>query len=352
MNDNKFGGNVKSKFGSVQKRITPFIGNNFVWVLVLIMGVGAGIVNPTFLSSQNLLGILNANAYLGYLVVGASLVLISGNIDISFANNLIFSSIMGGRLMMKPGVEYPGVPGIPRLIPPWAIGLSWPLALVGMLGLSSLIGLINGFLVVKCRMNSLVVTIAIMFFLLGWSLVLGRGYRGMVLPEGFTYLGSAEIGPISVAVLFTVVVLAIMGVVLSRTTFGSHLYAVGGNRRAARAAGINDDRVTILAFVLCGFSSGLAGFLLMGRLATASAGMLSQTALFPAIAAAVIGGVSIYGGRGGVVGMVGGLLLMGMITNALSFAGVSSELVNVVTGVIILIAIGIDAFRRRRELRE
>ncbi len=343
---------MKSKFGSVQKRITPFIYNNFVWVLVLIMGVGAGIVNPTFLSSQNLLGILNANAYLGAMVVGISLVLISKNLDISIESNLVFSSLLAARLMMKPAGEPKIVPGIPTAVKIFGgVGLSWPLGLALVLVVSSLIGLINGLLVVKCRLNSLMVTLAMLILLLGGTLLLSSGLSVVVPPTGAQYLGSTYMGPISVAVVFLGVVLVIMGVVLSQTVFGSHLYAVGGNPRAARAAGINDDRVTILAFVLCGFFQGLAGIFLMGRIATAGMGM-SANALFPVIAAAVIGGVSMYGGRGGVVGMLGGLLLIGMITNALNIAAIPAEYVKVVIGLIILIALGIDAFRRRRELRE
>jgi len=327
---------------TISERIIPTIGNNFIWVLVVIMAIVAGILNPVFWSSQNLLNILNANAYLACMVLGMSLVLISANMDISLESNLLFTAMVGGILMMSP---------TPHLGFSAGLGWPWPLALVVMLALSSFIGLFNGILTVKLNMNPLIVTIAMMLGLLGGALVLASIFRVGNLPQGFLYMGSAEIGPVSVAVLFVLVMLVIAAVVLKKTTFGAHLYAVGGNRRAARAAGINDGRMIISAFVLCGFLSGVSAFILMGRLGTANAGM-SQQAIFLVAAAAMIGGVSMYGGRGGVGGMVGGLLLMGMIANLLTLAGVSSMYVNVVTMILILIALGIDSFRRRRQARE
>jgi len=320
---------------SISKRIIPAIGNNFIWALVVILAIVAGILNPVFWSSLNLLNILNANAYLACLVLGMSLVLISANMDISLESNMIFTSIVGGIMMMSPASG--------------GFGLPWPLVLVIMLALSSSIGLFNGILVVKFNMNALMVTIAMLIGLMGGALVLARDITIMYLPDGFRYLGSATIGPLSVAVLFVLVVFVIAAVVLKKTTFGAHLYAIGGNRQAARAAGINDNRVVLSAFVLCGLFAGLASFILMGRLGAASAGM-SQGVIFLVAAAAIIGGVSMYGGRGGIGGMVGGLLLMGMIANILTLAGVYGNWTNPVTGGIIIIALAIDYFRRRREM--
>jgi len=216
---------------------------------------------------------------------------------------------------------------------------------------SSLIGLINGFLVVKGRMNGFMVTLAMLILLLGLAMVVSQARNVTGLAEGFRYIGYATIGRVPVSVLFMLVVFVIMGVVLSRTVFGSNLYAVGGNRLAARAAGINDDRVIMSAYVLSGFFSGLSSFILVGRIGTVGVG-ISTSALFPVIAAAVIGGISIYGGRGGVVGMVGGLLLIGIITNALNLVAIPSEWVRVVTGFIILVALSIDAFKRRGQITE
>ena len=136
-------------------------------------------------------------------------------------------------------------------------------------------------------------------------------------------------------------------VILSRTVYGWQIFAVGGNREAASKAGINHERVIITAFAISGFLSGVAAFLLVGRLGAASAS-LSTGALFISFAAAVVGGVSIYGGRGSVGGMVGGGLLMGGIANAINISEIPSEWVSVVAGAIILVAVFVDALRARR----
>jgi simple sugar transport system permease protein/ribose transport system permease protein len=322
---------------TISRRIVPAIGNNFVWVLVVIMVIVAGVLNPAFWSLRNLLNILNANAYLSAMVLGMSLVLITKNIDISFESNMIFTAMVGGILVTNPALG--------------GMGLPWPLVLIAMLVLSTLIGLFISILVVKFHMNSLMVTIAMLIGLLGGALVLAKDRTIRNLPDGFRFIGAADIGPVSVAVLLMLFIFIIAAVVLKKTTFGAHIYAVGGNRPAARAAGIDDDRVVTSAYVFCGFFAGLAAVILMGRLGTASAGM-SQGVLFLVVAAAVIGGVSLEGGRGGAGGMVGGLLLMGMISNVLTLAGVSANYTNAVTGLIIVLALGIDSFRRRRQLRE
>ena len=244
--------------------------------------------------------------------------------------------------MMAPSTD-PNVAG--------GLGWPWPVALIAMLALASLFGFINGFCVVKFRMNALMVTIGSMLGLLGGALVLGRTYRIYDIPSGFKFIGAAQMGDISVAVIFVGALLIAAAVWMKKSVFGAHLYAIGGNRLAARAAGVNDGRVIITAFTVCGFLAGLSAFILMGRLGTASAGM-SNGAIFLVVAAAIVGGVSLFGGRGGVGGMVGGLLLIGMITNVLSLARISSLYVNVVTGAIILIALGIDAFKNRGTQKE
>jgi len=339
----------------VRNRIIPFISRNFIWVLVLIIWVGAGIANPVFWSVQNLLNILNANAYLGCLVIGTSFILITANMDLSIESNVVLSACVGGILMLpRRSGDLPGfgkAAGGIILRPPTGLGWPWPLALAGMMGVSSLVGLINGLLVVKGRLNPFMVTLAGMVSLLGLAMLVAKGRAIVQLPDGFKYIGSATIGSIPVSVIFMAVVFVIIHVVLTRTVFGSNVYAVGGNRRAARAAGINDDLIIITAFTLSGFFSGLSAFLLVGKLGCASAEITSG-ALFLTIAAAVVGGISLYGGRGSVPSMIGGLLLMGMIQNAMNMANVPFEYVRIVTGVVIVIAIGIDALRRRSLTRE
>jgi simple sugar transport system permease protein len=258
---------------------------------------------------------------------------------------MVFVAILAGYIMLPAATEQQAAVGLSG-----GMGLGWPIALGAMLLTATLIGVANGIMVVKARMNAFMVTLAVSIALSGFALVVGRGLRVLDIPDGFTYVGGGRIGSFPISVLFVIGLAVAIHVILTRTVVGRELYAVGSNRRAARAAGVNDDRVVIAAFIACGFLCGVAAWLLVGRLGTASAG-ISSGALFIAVAAAVIGGVSLYGGRGTVAGMLGGLLLVGAVTNALNLAVIPSEFVNVVAGAVILFAVFVDASRTRRQAR-
>lgn len=321
-----------------QAQVRQFLDRNFIWALLVLLMAVATIVNPVFLSPRNLGNILIAIVALGCLVIGQSLVLLLGLIDLSTEANMIFAAVLGGVLMLAPSG---------MAVTEGGFGLAWPIALAAMLSFATLVGLANGLCIARLRMNPFMVTLAMSLILTGFSIAIGQGRRVQNLPEGFRFLGSAQIGPIPVPVVVLLMLFVIAHVVLTRSAFGRKLYAVGSNRRAARAAGIDDVRVILTAYVLCGFLAGFAAYLLVGRLGTATAG-ISSGGLFISIAAAVVGGVSLFGGRGTVPGMLGGLLMMGTITNALNLAAIPSNLVNSVAGAVILMAVFIDAVRTRR----
>jgi ribose transport system permease protein len=159
-------------------------------------------------------------------------------------------------------------------------------------------------------------------------------------------VGSAKIGPAPVAAIFLLLLFGFAHIFLSRTVFGRRIYAVGSSPEAARASGIDVDRVAIVAYMLCGALSGVAAFLLVGRLGTASAG-ISNGALFLSIAAAVIGGVSLFGGQGTAAGMLGGLLIISVINNAMNLAAIPANMIRIVAGAAILLAVFVDAMRTR-----
>lgn len=325
--------------------ILSFFRVNFIWALLLLVMAGATIANPVFLTPANLFNILVASAFLGCLVLAESLVLLTGNFDLSIEANMIFVAIVGGLLMVEP-TTIEGTGG--SKIVSGGLGLPWPIALAAMLALATLIGLINGILIVKLKMNNFMVTLAGSIVLAGLALVVGEARNLFGIPDGFRFVGTAKIGPVPVAAIFLILLFIVAGFVLSRTVFGRRLYAVGSNRDAARAAGIDDEMTILLAYVICGFLSGLAAYVLVGRLGAASAA-ISNGALFLAVAAAVIGGVSLSGGRGTAVGMLGGLLVMASISNAMNLAQIPANFVRVVSGSVILLAVFVDALRARQK---
>jgi ribose/xylose/arabinose/galactoside ABC-type transport system permease subunit len=321
------------------RRVLAFGDRNFVWVLLLLLFVVGTFANPVFASPKNLVNILAAVVSLGCLVLAQSLVLISGHMDLSTESIMIICAIIAGVLLTPPQAGDNLTVG--------GVGLAWPLVIPIMLLVGTLIGAFNGFMVAKLRMNPFMTTLGVLVALSGLSLVIGRGRHVINLPPDFRWIGSASIATIPVGAIVLLLAFAVVGLILNRTAFGVHLYAVGSNRIAARAAGINDIRVIIAAYAGSGLLCGLAAFLLVGRLGSADAGISSGN-LFISIAAAVLGGVSLLGGRGTVTGMLGGLLLMGTITNALNIAAIDSTLINVVTGGIILLAVFVDGQRARR----
>lgn len=316
---------------------------SFIWVLLMLTVAGGSLSSPMFLSADNMFNVLLASASLGCLVLAQGVVLLIGNFDLSTEANMIFVAILGTLVMAQPSSTNLGS----GVFVGGGLGLPWPIGIASMILVAALVGLLNGLMVVKLRMNAFMVTLAMSIVLGGLAQVLAEGQTLFDIPAAFRWVGSAKIGPVPVAAIFLLLLFGIAHIVLSRTVFGRRLYAVGSSRDAARASGIDVDRVAIGAFVLCGALAGLAAFLLVGRLGTASAG-ISNGALFLSVAAAVIGGVSLFGGRGTAAGMLGGLLIISVINNAMNLASIPANMIRIVSGAAILLAVLVDAIRSRR----
>jgi simple sugar transport system permease protein len=215
------------------------------------------------------------------------------------------------------------------------------------LGTAGLIGLFNGFMVVRVGLNPFISTLGLLVLLRGGVLIVSSG-RSIYSPgKALTYLGSANLFGLPVSVLLFVAVAIVVGLVFQYHRYGRALYAVGGNEEAARAAGIDVDRIIWSAFVFAGLLAGLAGILMTGRLDSAVTTQ-GQGIIFSAFAAAVIGGVSLGGGRGTIIGVVSGVLLIGVINNLLTLAQVPSFYVQASTGAVIIIAAVLTTVASRR----
>ncbi|TIT96123.1 MAG: ABC transporter permease [Mesorhizobium sp.] len=307
-----------------------FLLDNVVW-MIIVFSILAGFLNPFFLSEGNLQNVLVQATTLGVLVLAVSFTLLIGEIDLSVVGNLVFSSMIGAYAMQQFGVH-------------------WTLAVLITIIAGVLVGLLNGYFVAYLRMNSLIATLAMGLFLQGAVLGATQARTMVVTDEGYSYLGSATIGswPVMPIALFVAYLLA--HVVLAYSAWGRNLYATGGNRRAANAAGINVKRARLGAFSASGFLAGVAGFLYTSYLGGVSVTVGSTTLLY-AVAAPVIGGVSLFGGRGRVIGMLGGTLLITVIQTGLQLINVSAYYIQMIGGAMILLAIAVDAFRIRSEER-
>ncbi len=309
-----------SAFGSA------FVANGFTMypVLLIIVIIGAFIA-PSFLTTVNLVNILEQVSVLGLTTIGLTFVVLIGRLDLSLEGIVGFAPMLAAVMLVPAaaggfGIELPG----------------W-MGLIIALGTAGLIGVFNGFMVVKVGLNPFISTLGLLVLLRGGVLIVSSG-RSIYSPgAALTFLGSATVGGIPVSVFVFLVVAVIVGVVFQFHRYGRALYAVGGNEEAARAAGINVDRVIWSAFIFAALLSGLAGVLMTGRLDSAVTTQ-GQGIIFSAFAAAVIGGVSLGGGKGTIIGVIGGVLLIGVINNLLTLAQVPSFYVQASTGAVIVVA--------------
>jgi ribose/xylose/arabinose/galactoside ABC-type transport system permease subunit len=285
------------------------------------------ILTPQFLTTSNLVNIVTQSSIVGIAAVGATFIIITGGIDLSVGSNVALSGMVAATLVSS-GLD--GLTGV----------------LVAIL-VATAVGAFNGASVTLLRLAPFIVTLAVLGMGRGLTLQISGGESVYDLPRAFTWLGGGTVVGIPVPVIMTVVVFAIGYLVLSRTTFGHQVYAVGGNREAARLAGIRDRRVLFAVYAIAGLCAGIAAITLVGRLGsatpTAATGLELQV-----IAAVVIGGTSLFGGKGSLAGTFVGVLLIGVINNGLTLLNVSPFWVQFMQGLLIFLAVLLDSYNSRR----
>lgn len=291
--------------------------------LLVVVGV---VIEPVFLTKDNLVNVLQQQTELSLLVLAEAMILISGKFDLSLESTIGLAPALGVGLVIPLASN-----GLGTDLPP---GLAIPICLL----VGVLVGAINGFLILRLRLSAFIVTLGMLIVLRGLQIGLTGGKNLFEIPPSVLYLGNAVwLGlPASIwicAVLFTAGMLA-----LGYLRHGRAIYALGGNLDAARAAGIRTDRVMWTVLILGSLLAALAGILMTGRLGSVSASQGSGM-IFTVFAAAVIGGVSLDGGKGSLFGALCGVIVLGLINNILTLAGVSAQWIQAIYGGIILIAL-------------
>ncbi|MBD8556024.1 ABC transporter permease [Rhizobium sp. CFBP 8762] len=309
-------------------RIIGWVLHNVVWIWLVALILGFGMFNEFFLTVLNMQNITVQATVLGMLGLAVALPLLVAEIDLSIPANLGFSSAIGALAYSDWGL-------------PW-----FPAMLIGI-AVATLVGFFNGLCITKLRMVSLIQTLSMMIILQGALLALTQGKTLTNLSDGYVWIGQATtIGGWPLMPLILLVALALIGVLLRMTILGRSIYAVGGNPLASNSAGIRVDRVKIITYTIAGFLAGVAGFLLASWQMAITSNQGSSYLLY-AIAAPIIGGVSVFGGRGNVVGILGGVLLLTVIQVGLAITNVPSFYVGMIGGFMIFIAVAIDAVRVR-----
>jgi simple sugar transport system permease protein len=285
-------------------------------VLVLLIVVGT-VVSPAFFTVSNFAGIGQQSSALGVVVVGESLILLIGGMDLSLESTFGLAPMVAAWLIVPVAAYGAGT------------DLSPYLGILVLLAVGAAVGLVNGLLIVKGRLNGFIVTLGMTIVLAGLQNGVVKAQSLFNLPSAFGYLGAASIGQLPVSLIVAVIIFILTGLFLRYHRVGRAIYAVGGNPAAARAAGIKIDRVKIGVYVAGSVLAAIGG-LMEGY---------GEGIIFSVFAAAVIGGVSLRGGRGNMVGAASGVILLGIVADILDLANVSNYWIEAIDGAVILFAL-------------
>jgi ribose transport system permease protein len=318
----------KHAAGSIwKKNLARYLGSLGLFVVILIFCIILSILTPVFITPTNLVNLLIQSTILAALALGSTYVIMTGGIDLSVGSVLAVSSVIGLDLIVN--VHSPVIVGV----------------LVSLL-VGALFGLVNGIAVTRFGVPPLIVTLATMGIARGVVLIYTNGANVTRIPNSITYLANGKILGIPVLLLVVGILAVIAHIVLSSTTFGRSVYASGGNELAARLAGIRTNTVITAAYVLSGLAAAIGGILLAARLASAgpNAGLGMELTV---IAAVVIGGTSLFGGQGNILGTILGVLLISLVSNAVNLLDVPPAWDQLVKGFVILVAALLDVYRRK-----
>jgi ribose transport system permease protein len=287
-----------------------------------------------FLKPANLAVIMRFVATFGLLAVGEVLVIITGGIDLSVGSMTALTGVLVAVLMLKGLGPLPPLPMLP--------------AILIVLAIAALVGLWHGFCVTRLRIPPFIITLGTWLMARGMAAFITRGYP-IVYPSDsrFLVLGQGTVYQIPIMFIALVGVALIVALILNSTTLGRHIYAVGGNIEAARVSGINVDRVRLFCYASSGVMGALVGILLASRLGQGTPTVGSGYELW-AIAATVIGGTSLFGGEGTVLGAILGAAIMGVMVNGMVLVNLSSYLQDVVLGGVLVVAVIYDMWQRYR----
>ncbi len=298
-----------------------------VMVALTILVFALSLATDNFLSSFNVSLVIRTAAFVGLVALGQTLVLMVGGIDLSVGAGAGLSAIVGAIALTQWGLH-------PWLVIPFTMAFGF------------FLGAINGTFVSVLRLNPFIVTLATWEIFAGLTLVITEGYPIRPLGESFTVFGKGEVLGIPVPVLIFVAAALVLIWMLTQTRFGRNIFAVGGNRDAAVLAGIPAWRVEFIAYGLSGMLASMAGILFASRMDGAQPSV-GEGWLMGAITAAILGGTSLRGGQGSIVGTVLGALLLTVLANGTVLMNVSGFWQRVIVGAVVLLAVLVDLLRRR-----
>lgn len=313
-----FSGSIMSGYGGILLVLLVF---------VLLFSLGT----DTFFKASNIILVIRQASIACLMAFGVTFVLIAGSINLGVGSVYGISGICTAMLIIKEG------------LPIWA-------GMLGAVAVGLFCGLFCGLIIVKTNIPAFIATLGVSYILRGATYLLSGGVQISVMYDKLNNIGMGMFLGIPLPIYYMIGALIILGLVLGNTRTGRYIYATGSNATAARFAGINTDRITILVHCIACILAALSGFINMARLYNASPGM-GEGSEIDAIVAAVIGGTSMAGGSGSLVGTLIGSLIIAVMSNGLNHFGLNSYWQQVATGSLLIIALGLDEFKKHMELR-
>jgi ribose transport system permease protein len=320
-----FSTNLRSHLGSVMKKNVPFL-------ILLLLLVIFSFMSDKFMTFGNIRILIRQVSFAGISAVGLMFVMISGGIDLSIGSQIVFTNVLLAIMMADWKLD-------PRL--------AIPLILVVGTGL----GAVNGFLSISLKVHPLIITLGTSAIFKGFGFIINGSRNIMGFPDSFRWFGQGYVWGIPVPVIVMILVALIGSFILTRTYFGRQVFALGGNEEAARLAGVHINRMKVILFMICGFISGITAVLLLSRV-FAGQTVTGQGLEFDCLTAALLGGVSFKGGEGTIFGLITGIIIIGVLNNAMQLASFPDFSQTVVKGTVLLIAVAFDVYQKNRKAKE
>ncbi len=317
------------RWGALLGRIEPAAMGPSIALLAMIAAFS--ILSPYFLTLNNVTNVLIQSAPLLILSAGQTFALLMGGLDLSQGSIVSLVSVVTAGILLRHGIVLGAIAG---------------------LGAGFAVSLVNGLLIGRARIQPFIVTLGTLYMAAGLAMVYSGGASIFGLPKPdvdyFFWFGGGFIGAFPVPVLIAVALIAIIYVVLNYTRFGRHVYAVGGSEAVAVMSGIETGRVKVLIYLVSGGSASIAGFLMSGRVISGQPLLGAGDILLQSIGAVIIGGTSVFGGQGGVLRTVLGVLVVAFMVNGLNLLAIDTFAQQVIVGAIIILSVWVNSWRRRR----
>lgn len=310
-----------------------FYGKWGTLLILAVIVVLSSLFVPNFIKPQNLINVLLQNAVVAMLAFGASFVILLGHTNVAYGAELAFIGCIDCMVMIALQESMPPV-------------LAAIISLIVSIVVGMVLGIINGYIITKFNIPAFIMTLAVTTIARGGALLLTNGTPVAGMDDAFNWFGQGYIGPLPTSVVIMILLFIVAWVLMNKTCFGRHVYAVGGNSNAAEASGISSKRINQKVFLLDGIFTGIASLVFMARQASGTpAGGLQYE--FDAITAVVVGGTSLAGGSGNVAGTILGAFIVGIINNVQNLLHINTYWQQVVKGLVILIAVIIDVVTKR-----